>query len=178
MKTLPAAFLSGLLFAIGLGVSGMTAPAKVIGFLDLFGGHWDPSLALVMVGAIGVHLPLYRLIRARPGSQAPLGTCGPIDDEQPGAPRSTRWIDGRIIVGSAIFGVGWGLGGYCPGPAVVSLASAIPGVLVFVAAMLVGMVIFEAAFLPSPSPSRSRSPRMAQVGSLDDARMESEPSRG
>lgn len=146
MKTLAAAFFAGLVFAVGLGVSGMTVPAKVIGFLDLFGGHWDPSLALVMAGAIGVHLPLYHLIRARPGSPAPIGTCGPIDEEAPGTPNP---IGGRLIAGCAIFGVGWGLGGYCPGPAVVSLVSAAPGVLVFVAAMLVGMVIFNLAFLPA-----------------------------
>lgn len=144
MKTLAAAFLAGLIFAIGLGLSGMTTPAKVIGFLDPFGGHWDPSLALVMAGAIGVHLPLYFLIRSRPGAPAPIGTCGPLDDETPG---SQSPVGGRLIAGSAIFGVGWGLGGYCPGPAVVSLVSAAPGVLVFVAAMLVGMAIFNLAFL-------------------------------
>jgi uncharacterized membrane protein YedE/YeeE len=149
VKTIVVAFFAGLVFAIGLGVSGMTAPAKVIGFLDLFGGHWDPSLALVMAGAIGVHLPLYRLMRSRRDSPIPIGTCGAIDDESGRAPMP---LDGRLVVGSAIFGVGWGLGGYCPGPAVVSLASAAPGVLVFVAAMLVGMLIFNWAFLPTRSP--------------------------
>jgi uncharacterized membrane protein YedE/YeeE len=147
-KALAAAFVSGLVFAIGLGVSGMTQPSKVIGFLDLFGGHWDPSLALVMAGAIAIHMPLYRWIRARPNAPVELGTCGPIDDEQTeaGAFGSTS---GKLIAGAAIFGVGWGLSGYCPGPAVVSLVSAAPGVLIFVGAVLAGMLVFNFLFEPS-----------------------------
>jgi uncharacterized membrane protein YedE/YeeE len=132
-RPLLVAFLSGLLFAIGLGASGMAQPAKVIGFLDLFSGAWDPSLIFVMVGAIGIHLPLYRLARARGIAAPAVGSCGPL--ETPGAPA----FDRRLLLGAGVFGVGWGLGGYCPGPAVVSIASATPGTLVFVAAMIAGM---------------------------------------
>jgi uncharacterized membrane protein YedE/YeeE len=155
-KPLVVAFFSGLIFALGLGVSAMTQPAKIIGFLDLFGGAWDPSLMFVMAGAIGVHLPLYRWARAR-GIEAPaIGTCGPL--ETAGAPAT---VDRRLLLGAGIFGVGWGLGGYCPGPAVVSIASAAPGVLVFVAAMVVGMW-----FIPAEAPevtvrSPVRPPRVA-----------------
>jgi uncharacterized membrane protein YedE/YeeE len=142
-KVLAAAFFSGLVFAIGLGVSGMTQPSKVIGFLDLFGGAWDPSLALVMAGAIAVHLPLYRLIRARPGSVPMVGSCGPIDDDELSETGVMGSVNAKVIAGAAIFGVGWGMGGYCPGPAVVSLASAAPGVLVFFGAMAAGMLMFH-----------------------------------
>ena len=141
-KPLVVAFLSGLVFAIGLGVSNMTQPSKIIGFLDLFGGAWDPSLTFVMVGAIGVHLPLYRWARARGIEALAVGTCGPL--ETASAPVA---IDRRLLLGAGIFGVGWGLGGYCPGPALVSIASAAPGVLIFVAAMVVGMW-----FIPSETP--------------------------
>ena len=142
---LVASFVAGLVFAIGLGVSGMTQPSKVIGFLDLFGGAWDPSLAFVMLGAIGVHLPLQRWMQARGIAAPAVGSCGPID--APGAPAT---IDRRLLLGAGVFGVGWGLGGYCPGPAVVSFASLGPGVLVFVAAMLVGMWL-----LPAEAPALS-----------------------
>jgi uncharacterized membrane protein YedE/YeeE len=114
-------FVAGLLFAVGLGVSGMTDPRKVLGFLDVF-GQWDASLALVMAGAIGVHLPFLRLVRAR----RPMATPG--DDR----------IGGRLVLGAVVFGVGWGLSGYCPGPALVSLASGRGAVLVFVVAMVAG----------------------------------------
>jgi uncharacterized membrane protein YedE/YeeE len=148
-KVFVAAFVSGLIFAIGLGISGMTQPSKVIGFLDVFGGHWDPSLALVMAGAVAVHAPLYRWIRSRPNALTEVGACGPINDEQTeGGARGGA--SGRIIAGAAIFGMGWGLGGYCPGPAVVSLVSATPGVVVFVAAMLAGMAGFQHLFAAEP----------------------------
>lgn len=120
-----AAFVSGLLFALGLVLSGMTQPAKIIGFLDLF-GRWDPSLAFVMAGAIAVHLPVYRLVaRRRPPFAAP-------GDER---------IDAALVGGAALFGVGWGLAGYCPGPAVVAAVSGQVSTLVFVASMAVGMLI-------------------------------------
>lgn len=116
---------AGLLFGAGLVVSGMTEPAKVRGFLD-FTGHWDPTLAFVMAGAIAVHLLAYRLIRGR---RAPiLGGSFQLP--------TRRDIDAKLLAGAAIFGVGWGLGGYCPGPAVTSLTTGAPAVLVFVAAML------------------------------------------
>lgn len=162
-RTLWAAFLCGLLFAVGLGISGMTRPAKVIGFLDPFGGAWDPSLALVMAAAIAVHAPLYRWMRARSrvggGGASVSGElgdgCGSGDDEDelsaiPGA--GTRVERKRVWLGAAIFGIGWGLGGYCPGPAVVSLVSLAPGVVVFVGAMLAGMLLFQAMAQPRSSP--------------------------
>lgn len=126
------ALLAGLVFGLGLIVSGMADPSKVTGFLDL-AGAWDPSLALVMAGAIGVGLIAFRLARTR--TQAILG--GPM--QLPTA----REIDRRLVLGGLTFGIGWGLAGYCPGPALASLATGGSKPLTFTAAMLVGMVIFE-----------------------------------
>ena len=126
------ALLAGLVFALGLIVSGMTDPSKVTGFLDL-AGAWDPSLALVMGGAIGVGLIAFRLARSR--SKALLG--GPM--QLPTA----RQIDRRLVLGGLTFGVGWGLAGYCPGPVLASLATGGSKPLIFTLAMLVGMGIFE-----------------------------------
>jgi uncharacterized protein len=123
-------FISGVVFALGLGISGMTRPLKVIGFLD-FAGHWDPSLAFVMVGAITVYFVAYRLIRTRP---APL-LMGKFS-----IPQRTG-IDSNLVLGAALFGVGWGLGGFCPGPALTSLASAAAPVVIFVTAMTAGMYL-------------------------------------
>lgn len=120
----------GVLFSLGLGISGMTDPAKVIGFLDIM--NWDASLLFVMVGAVGVGAIGYPLIRRR-------GT--PICDTEFHV-SNRREIDSRLVLGSAIFGVGWGLGGYCPGPAITSLVGLDPRALVFVACMIVGMLIF------------------------------------
>jgi uncharacterized membrane protein YedE/YeeE len=126
-------FAAGVLFAVGLGISGMTDARKVIGFLDVL-GRWDASLLLVMAGAIGVH---FAFLRLDPGAAfAP-------DDDGCAVP-SQRWWDGRTVVGSTIFGVGWGLAGYCPGPALVSLASGAMPVLVFVGSMMVGVALFAA----------------------------------
>jgi len=133
MKANLAALFSGALFAAGLSVSGMTQPAKVQGFLDFF-GSWDASLAFVMVGAIGVHAALRLLIARR---AAPV--FAPAFELRPRAP-----IDGRLLVGAGIFGVGWGLGGYCPGPAFVSAGSASLRAGVFVAAMTAGMLVYRA----------------------------------
>lgn len=141
MQLLMALF-AGLVFGLGLIVSGMTDPSKVIGFLDL-AGAWDPSLALVMGGAIGVGLMAFRFARTR--SQALLG--GPM--QLP----SARQIDRRLVLGGLTFGVGWGLAGFCPGPALASLATGGSKPLTFTAAMLVGMVIFEVmerGALPQP----------------------------
>jgi uncharacterized membrane protein YedE/YeeE len=124
-------FVSGLVFALGLGVSGMTQPQKVLAFLDVT-GDWDPSLALVMAGAIAVHAPLRWLILRRP---APLlGGAFSV------AQKAT--LDVRLFAGAALFGAGWGMAGFCPGPAVTSLASAEPQVLVFVGTMLAGMAAY------------------------------------
>jgi len=126
------ALITGLVFGIGLIVAGMTNPAKVLGFLDL-PGRWDPSLALVMAGAILVALPAFRVAARR--RQSLLG-------EPMHLPTATR-IDRRLVLGSLAFGVGWGLAGFCPGPALASLATGAVQPLIFCAAMLAGMGIFE-----------------------------------
>lgn len=126
------ALITGLVFGIGLIVSGMTNPAKVLGFLDL-AGRWDPSLALVMAGAILVALPAFRVAARR--RQSLLG-------EPMRLPTATR-IDRRLVLGSLAFGAGWGLAGFCPGPALASLTTGAVQLLIFCAAMLVGMGIFE-----------------------------------
>lgn len=120
--------LAGLVFGLGLVVSGMADPAKVLSFLDLFGA-WDPSLALVMGGAVVVTFVGYRLVLRR---KAPMLL------ERFDLPK-TSLIDSRLILGAALFGVGWGIGGLCPGPAIVALPLLAPGTLVFVPAMLVGI---------------------------------------
>ena len=139
------ALLAGLVFGLGLIVSGMTDPSKVTGFLDLAGAR-DPSLALVMGGAIGVGLIAFRLAVAR--SQAMLG--GPMQ-----LPRA-RQIDRRLVLGGLTFGVGWGLTGYCPDPVLASLATDGSKPLIFTLAMLVGMAIFEIQDRLSHSATKSK----------------------
>ena len=124
--------LAGLVFGLGLIVSGMANPAKVLGFLDL-AGAWDPSLALVMAGAIAVSF--FAFLFARNRTRSLIGA----DMKLPGA----RHIDRRLVVGSTLFGIGWGVAGFCPGPGLVALGMGEVKALVFVAAMLVGMVVFE-----------------------------------
>jgi uncharacterized membrane protein YedE/YeeE len=126
------ALSAGLLFGLGLIAGGMTDPAKVKGFLDL-AGAWDPSLALVMGG--GIAIGVFAFARAR--SQGTAWSGDPID-----LPSSQR-IDGRLLAGGVLFGAGWGIGGFCPGPAIVALASGVMPAVVFVAAMLAGMVIHD-----------------------------------
>jgi uncharacterized protein len=126
------ALLAGLVFGLGLIVSGMTDPSKVTGFLDL-AGAWDPSLAFVMGGAIVVGLIAFRMARTR--TQALLGGAMQLP--------ATRQIDRRLVLGGLTFGVGWGLAGFCPGPALASLATGGAKPLIFTGAMLLGMVIFE-----------------------------------
>jgi len=133
VKTNIAIFFAAFIFSIGLGLSGMTDANKVIGFLNL-AGDWDPSLAFVMVGAIGAHLATFKLVTNRPS---------PLYAEKFRIPTRTD-IDTRLVVGSGLFGVGWALGGFCPGPALVSSTTGGPAVLVFVAAMLGGMSLFHA----------------------------------
>ena len=125
------AFIVGVIFALGLGLGGMTQPQKIISFLDVTA--WDPSLLFVMVGAVGVHSLLYPLVRRRKS---------PLLDSQFHIPES-RHISRHLILGSLIFGIGWGLGGYCPGPAVVSMASGQAAAFVFVAMMLIGMFAYH-----------------------------------
>lgn len=128
-----ASFGLGLLFGVGLLASGLANPAKVLAFLDL-AGPWDPSLVLVMGGAVLVALPFFALARRREASLtgAPLHLPGP------------RPVSRRLVLGSMAFGVGWGLVGFCPGPAVVALGYLDPRALVFAGAMLAGMGLFEA----------------------------------
>jgi uncharacterized membrane protein YedE/YeeE len=124
--------LVGLLFGVGLILSGMADPAKVLGFLDL-AGAWDPSLALVMGGAIAVGLPAFALARGR--SRSWLGAEMSLP--------TVREIDRRLVIGSLLFGVGWGVAGFCPGPALVALGMGESKALWFVAAMVAGMALFE-----------------------------------
>ncbi len=127
-----ASLLAGLVFGLGLIVSGMANPAKVLGFLDL-AGAWDPSLAFVMGGAVGVGMVAFFVARRRTLSWL-------------GAPMRlppARGIDRRLVGGSLLFGIGWGIAGFCPGPALVALGMGSVKALLFVGAMLVGMGLFE-----------------------------------
>ena len=132
--------LTGLVFGLGLIVSGMANPAKVLGFLDV-GGAWDPSLALVMAGAIAVGLVAFYFAKNRTlslmGAEMKLPVASPIDR--------------RLLMGSALFGIGWGIAGFCPGPGLVALGMGESKALVFVAAMLLGMVVFKLLELRWPA---------------------------
>ncbi len=132
MKALVASFASGVSFALGLGIGGMTQPAKIVNFLD-FAGTWDPSLAFVMIGAIPVYFLCYRMALRRPS---------PLFATEFSVPKP-KGVDSELLLGSAIFGVGWGLGGFCPGPALTSLGSGATSTLIFVAAMVGGMVLHK-----------------------------------
>lgn len=127
------AFVAGLIFGIGLLLAGMANPAKVLGFLDL-AGAWDPSLALVMVGAIGVALLPFTWARRQ--SRSLLGAAMQLPQK--------RELDRRLILGSLVFGIGWGIAGICPGPGVAILLTGHWQALLFVAAMLAGMLLFTA----------------------------------
>ncbi|WP_333842035.1 YeeE/YedE family protein [Limnohabitans sp.] len=138
-------FVVGLLFGLGLMLSGMTDPSKVLGFLDLFGA-WDPSLMLVMGGAIAVGFFAFAVAQKRTTNF--LGGALHL-------PTSSQ-IDQRLVLGSLVFGAGWGLAGFCPGPALVSMAAGQDKALVFVVAMVFGMIAYEAAqrFVHSPKQPR------------------------
>jgi hypothetical protein len=125
-------FIAGGIFGTGLAISGMTDPARVIGFLDVF-GKWDPALLFVMAGAVGVYgVGMFLLRRfGRPASATP-ATASPIDR--------------RLVIGAAIFGIGWGLGGFCPGPALANLGGLRLAALVFVPAMAMGMLFAQRFF--------------------------------
>ena len=127
-------FLAGMLFGIGLLLSGMSNPAKVLGFLDLFGA-WDPSLALVMGGAIIVGIFAFTVAKKRTTNF--LGGALHL-------PKANH-IDRRLVIGALLFGAGWGLAGFCPGPGLVSMFSGQPKALAFVLAMVVGMLLLDAA---------------------------------
>ena len=141
MKHILFCFASGLCFGAGLLLSGMTRPSKVVNFLDVT-GDWDPSLAFVMGGAILVHLCAYRLL---PRLKTPLMAPAFLIPTGHG-------IDAPLVMGAVLFGVGWGLSGICPGPALTSLPNLSPGILTFTAAMIAGMVLFHRVDR-SPSPS-------------------------
>ncbi|WP_312462993.1 DUF6691 family protein [Comamonas sp.] len=129
--TIMMAALAGLVFGLGLLVSGMADPQKVLGFLDL-AGAWDPSLALVMGGAIALGLPGFALARRR--SRSLLGAPMQLPARQT--------IDAPLLFGSALFGIGWGLAGYCPGPALVGTAAGLGSAAIFSMAMLAGMLLY------------------------------------
>jgi uncharacterized membrane protein YedE/YeeE len=135
MRNLVTVF-TGLIFGIGLIMSGMTNPAKVQNFLDLF-GTWDPSLALVMGGAILITMPGFWLVQKRQT---------PFFEDSFLIPQKTN-LDFYLLTGSAIFGIGWGLGGFCPGPVVVSISNGSTGTILFVITMLIGMVLAKLLIL-------------------------------
>lgn len=124
--------LAGLVFGVGLILSGMANPAKVLGFLDLF-GRWDPSLAFVMGGAVAVSAVAFFIARRR--SVSLLGAALKLP--------TARQIDRRLVIGSVLFGIGWGIAGFCPGPALVALGMGEAKAVVFMVAMLAGMGLFE-----------------------------------
>lgn len=138
--------MSGLLFGLGLGYSQMIDPEKVIGFLDLFGA-WDPTLAFVMGGAVAVTLVTFRFILKRP--HPILGSKFYVPTRQD--------IDRPLVIGSALFGIGWGLGGYCPGPAIAALVLGSANPVLFLVAMIAGSLTYKwlsdrAPLPPAPTP--------------------------
>jgi uncharacterized membrane protein YedE/YeeE len=134
MRDTLAGLLCGFIFGFGLLISGMMQPTKVLGFLDLFGGAWDPSLAVVMAAALAVAAAGYALAR-RQGQ--------PLFAAQSLWP-TARQLDGPLVTGAVLFGIGWGLVGLCPGPAIENLATGSVRVLVFVVAMVAGMLLQRA----------------------------------
>lgn len=137
------ALLSGLIFGLGLIVSGMVNPTKVLGFLDITSA-WDPSLAFVMAGAILIAAPAFRLAKQRTVSLMGADMKLPVSGQ----------IDRRLVLGSLLFGTGWGIAGFCPGPGLVALAMGQAKAVVFVIAMLAGMSVFE--LIEQRRPRRSR----------------------
>lgn len=127
------AFLAGAIFAVGLALGGMAQPSKIVGFLDFF-GNWDPSLLFVMAGAVGVHACAYWLVARR--------RRFPLLETKLHLP-STTAITPKLVVGAALFGVGWGLGGYCPGPGIAAAPSLAPEALVFLVAMCGSILVHD-----------------------------------
>lgn len=128
----PLAIVGGALFGAGVCISGMVRPSKVLGFLD-FGGAWDPSLLVVMASALAVTILAWRVVDRMPKPK--FGAAFP--------PPPSPLVDARLVAGAAIFGIGWGLSGYCPGPAVVALVAGVPATFVFVGSMLAAMFLIE-----------------------------------
>jgi uncharacterized protein len=149
VKRLASALLAGVLFAIGLGLSGMTDPNKVLGFLDV-AGHWDPSLGLVMAAALAVHVGAAQWgLRAQKPLWAPAFSLPPYTT-----------IDARLLAGSVIFGLGWGMSGFCPGPVLVDLVAPSAGVVTFVMAMLAGMFVARAGLRAQASSGSASHPEL------------------
>ena len=123
--------LSGFIFSLGLVISGMTNPDKVIGFLDIF-GQWDASLVFVMGGAVGFNFITFKILQKRK----------PICAVEHFLPSNTN-LTKRLFVGSAIFGIGWGILGICPGPALVNLTFLNPSIFIFIGSMLIGMILYQ-----------------------------------
>lgn len=132
MKENMIAFIVGLLFALGLGIGGMTQPQNIIGFLD-FTGSWSPALMGVMGGAVLVYMMAYRIVKGMPT---------PLLGGKFGIPTKTE-LDRPLLLGAALFGIGWGMSGFCPGPAIVSLVTGAGDVLAFTASMGLGMLLFK-----------------------------------
>lgn len=132
MKKNVPAFIFGIIFALGLGIAGMTQPQKVVGFLDIF-GNWDPSLMWVMVGAILVHSLTYRVVIRR---RSPL--LEPVFQIP-----TQKDIDGKLVGGAILFGTGWGIAGFCPAPAITALVALDPDTYIFVGSMVVAMAAFR-----------------------------------
>jgi uncharacterized membrane protein YedE/YeeE len=153
MRRHAIAFVSGILFAGGLALSGMTRPGKVIGFLDV-SGHWDPSLAFVMVGAIAIYATIFWTSRRM---------TKPLLAEVFAEPAAAR-IDRRLLLGSAIFGIGWGLAGYCPGPALASLGAGMAQAVYFVVSMTAGMGLARMVDRLAGRMRKPVTPRGAQLG--------------
>lgn len=161
MKKLTLSFVAGLVFSLGLGISGMTDPAKVIAFLDVT-GNWDPSLAFVMGGAMVPNIILFRFILKRDK---------PLFDIRFHLPTSTV-VDGSLLGGAALFGVGWGLSGYCPGPAITSVAGGGSSAILFVAAMVVGVFLHRVVWQSLIDPlnaGRAGAPTAKEVVSSSEA---------
>jgi uncharacterized membrane protein YedE/YeeE len=132
-----SALAAGLLFGLGLAISQMVNPKKILDFLDVT-GNWDPSLALVMAGAVGVAMLAFRFVLKRKQ---------PIFDSEFHLPRLTK-LDRRLLVGAGVFGLGWGIGGYCPGPGIAALSAGSVEALVFVAGMALGSLLYRRLAAP------------------------------
>ena len=138
-----SAFVIGLIFGLGIAISGMMSPAKVLNVFDL-AGTWDPSLAFVMGGALAVAIPGYRLVLGRPA---------PVLEHRFDLP-DTRVIDRRLVLGSGTFGVGWGIAGFCPGGALPAIGTGRPEVLLFIAALIGGLLLARVAQARTLPPAR------------------------